>query len=200
MKLAHDRFQLPVWSRFSALWNQQDGVGGPDLQELEPSDELAHNCGAAAVNSLAPISKRLGREDCREGAWSRRLNGTNSQTEARLMRFRPPKWQAGSLLERAPAKPGWLGPLEFLEEQLWGLRDRTDALGAQALPEPVAIHLAAIDDEVSVATLLLRRPTPATRRSVAALVGQLWGMLEAIEAYGWSGQASAVGRHARAAG
>ena len=30
MQLARDRFQLPVWSRFSGLWIQRDGDGGPD--------------------------------------------------------------------------------------------------------------------------------------------------------------------------
>lgn len=34
------RFDLRCGSRFSVVWNQRVGVGGPDLSQMEPIDEL----------------------------------------------------------------------------------------------------------------------------------------------------------------
>lgn len=74
---------------------------------------------------------------------------------------------------------------EFLEEQLWALRDRADALKAVPLSEPMAVKLAVVTDELSDAALLLRRPTRNNRAGVTVLIGQMRRMLEALEREAW---------------
>jgi hypothetical protein len=75
---------------------------------------------------------------------------------------------------------------DFLEEQLWALRDRAEAIESASLPESIAVKLAVVTDEISEAALLLRRPTRTNRDAVCALVTQLRRMLETIERDAWS--------------
>jgi hypothetical protein len=70
---------------------------------------------------------------------------------------------------------------EFLEEQLWAIRDRADALHAVPLPASVAATLAAVTDQLTDAALLLRRATRTNREGVTVLIGRMRSMLETIE-------------------
>ena len=90
-------------------------------------------------------------------------------------------------VSRPTSKPTGQLPLlaEFLEEQLWALRDRTEALKTVALPEALTVKLAVVADELTDVALLLRRPTQTTRRGAAILLGQMRTMLEAIEREAW---------------
>jgi hypothetical protein len=84
---------------------------------------------------------------------------------------------------------GRLPPLpEFLEEQLWALRDRADALQPLALPEPAAVKVAVVLDALADAALLLRRPTRTNREGVTVMLGQMRKMLETIEHDAWRDQ------------
>ena len=79
-----------------------------------------------------------------------------------------------------------LPPLtEFLEEQVWAVRDRAETLQPIRLPEPTAVKLAVILDELADAALLLRRPTRTNREGVAVMLGRMRRMLEAIEHEAW---------------
>jgi hypothetical protein len=75
--------------------------------------------------------------------------------------------------------------VDFLEEQLWALRDRTEALKAIDVPEPIAVAVAVVSDELTDAAILLRRPTRTNREGVTVLLGQLRRMLETIEQDVW---------------
>ena len=70
---------------------------------------------------------------------------------------------------------------DFLEEQLWALRDRAETLTSADLPEPIAMKLAVVSDEITDAAVLLRRPTRTNREGVTVLITQLRQMLETIE-------------------
>lgn len=74
---------------------------------------------------------------------------------------------------------------EFLEEQLWAVSDRTEALKGIRLPETMAVALAVVSDELTDAALLLRRPTPTNRAGVTVLLGQMRRMLEDVERDTW---------------
>ena len=74
---------------------------------------------------------------------------------------------------------------EFLEEQLWALRDRADALQSVALSEPMAVDLAVVVDGLTDAALLLRRPTRTNREGVTILLGQMRKKLDTIERDAW---------------
>lgn len=101
----------------------------------------------------------------------------------RVRRIPSVKWQTGTVGDRAVARAPLLP--EFLEEQLWALRDRANALDGVALPEPLALHLALVGDELTDAGLLLRRPTRTNREGVIVLIAQMRRMLEAIEREAW---------------
>ena len=86
-----------------------------------------------------------------------------------------------STTARAP-----LAPLAgFLEEQIWALRDRADALQAVSLPKPLALKLGVVVDQLIDAALLLRRPTRTNRAGVALLIGQTRQALDSIERATW---------------
>lgn len=74
---------------------------------------------------------------------------------------------------------------EFLEEQLWALRDRSDTLTTVALSAPTAARLALVTDELADIALLLRKPTRTTREGVTLLLAQLRRMLDTIEREAW---------------
>lgn len=74
---------------------------------------------------------------------------------------------------------------EFLEEQLWALRDRAEGLKAAPLPESMAVKLAVVSDEIADAGVLLRRPTRTNREGVLVLIAQMRTMLEEIERAAW---------------
>jgi hypothetical protein len=93
------------------------------------------------------------------------------------MRAAPLKWQSSTT---PPPRDTSVLP-EFLEEQLWALRDRVDALDAVPLSESLALTLALVGDELTDAGLMLRRPTRSNRESVTALIGQMRTMLDTIE-------------------
>jgi hypothetical protein len=103
---------------------------------------------------------------------------------------RAPKWH-GRTTTRAISRPriNTAGPspllAEFLEEQLWALRDRTETLMALSLPEPLAKTLALVGDELTEAALLLRRPARTNREGVTILLGQLRTTLENVEREAW---------------
>jgi hypothetical protein len=88
---------------------------------------------------------------------------------------------------------------EFLEEHLWALRDRADALSSVPLAEPAAVKLGVVTDELADIALLLRRPTRTNREGVAVLLEQMRRMLESIEAEAWPTRASAAVGTPRAA-
>ncbi len=79
---------------------------------------------------------------------------------------------------------------EFLEEQLWALRDRTDALRSVPLAEPMTATLGVVTDELAAIALLLRRPTRTNRHGVAILLERMRSMLEPIEREAWPTPAS----------
>jgi hypothetical protein len=79
---------------------------------------------------------------------------------------------------------------DFLEEHLWALRDRADALTSAALPESVAMNLAVVADALTDAGLRLRQPTRINREGVIALIRQMRRMLESIEQDAWPNPAS----------
>lgn len=74
---------------------------------------------------------------------------------------------------------------DFLEEQLWAVRDRADALKALALPETTAVQLAVVADELTDAALLLRRPTRSNREGVTLLIAQMRRTLDDLERCAW---------------
>jgi hypothetical protein len=79
---------------------------------------------------------------------------------------------------------------EFLEEQLWALRDRIEALAAVSLREPLVIQLAVLSDELTDVALLLRRPTRTNRNGVTVLLAQMRRTLETLERQAWPARAA----------
>jgi hypothetical protein len=85
---------------------------------------------------------------------------------------------------RPNAFAAWPALAGFIEEQLWALRDRANALAPLQLPEPLAAELSAIDDELTGAGWLLRR-TSGSRDGLNALIVRLRHALERIERAAW---------------
>ena len=77
---------------------------------------------------------------------------------------------------------------EFLEEQLWAVRDRADSLQSVPLARAAASKLALTFDELAHAALLLRRRTGVNRAGVAALIARMRKRLESIERDAWPDQ------------